>query len=154
MLSSNGKLNEVQLLRLRETFHALPLFHLRTQNFTHARTHVKITRHWKSTLGQLKLLTQYSSFKFTVMEKGEKSGKTLDCEQSLFFFRFSKGSARARECWAAKPRDARNEGGSPRREKRVSFFMPLPSCALSHARGHLRVSGVLLDGPSKETDCS
>ena len=33
----------------------------------------------------------------------------LDCEQSLFFFRFSKGSARAR---AAKPRDARNEGGS------------------------------------------
>ena len=31
---------------------------------------------------------------------------------SLFFFRFSKGCARPRECWAAKPRDARNEGGS------------------------------------------
>ena len=38
-------------------------------------------------------------------------GSTLcgDCEQSLFFFRFSKGSARARERWAAKW-DARNEG--------------------------------------------
>ena len=95
VLSLNEQSSEVQLLCLRETFHALPLFHLRTQNFTHARTHVKITRHWKSTLSQLKLLTQYSSFKFTVMEKGKKSGKTLDCEQSLFFFRFSKGSARA-----------------------------------------------------------
>ena len=33
---------------------------------------------------------------------------TLDCDQSLFFFRFSKGSARTRECW--KPQDARKEG--------------------------------------------
>ena len=38
----------------------------------------------------------------------------LDCEQSLFFFRFSESKARARE--------------------------PLPSRAISHARGHLRVS--------------
>ena len=37
----------------------------------------------------------------------------LDCEQSLFFFRFSESSARARE---------------------------LPSCAFSQVRGHLRVS--------------
>ena len=35
--------------------------------------------------------------------------RDIDCEQSLFFFRFSKGSARARERWAAKPRDARRE---------------------------------------------
>ena len=40
---------------------------------------------------------------------------TVDREQSLFFFIFSEGSARARECRAAKPRDARNEGGSPRK---------------------------------------
>ena len=33
----------------------------------------------------------------------------LDCEQSLFFFRFSKGSARAQERLAAKLGDARNE---------------------------------------------
>ena len=32
--------------------------------------------------------------------------------------------------------------------------MPLPSRALGHARGHLRVSGVLLDGPRKKRDCS
>jgi len=32
---------------------------------------------------------------------------SIDCEQPLFFFRFSKGSARARERWAAKPQDAR-----------------------------------------------
>ena len=49
----------------------------------------------------------------------------LDCELSLFFFRFSKGSARAREHWAAKPRDARNEGGSPRRKK--SRLLSCPS---------------------------
>ena len=43
----------------------------------------------------------------------------IDCEQSLLSFRFGKGSARARERWAAKlrdarreTRDARNEGGS------------------------------------------
>ena len=42
----------------------------------------------------------------------------LDCEQSLFFFIFSKGSARARERCATKPRNTRNEGGSPRRKKR------------------------------------
>ena len=35
-------------------------------------------------------------------------------------------------------RDARNEG------------VPLPSRALSHARGHLPVLRVLLDGPSKK----
>ena len=46
------------------------------------------------------------------------AGPEVECEQSLIFFRFSKGSARARERWAAKPRDARNEGGSLRRKKR------------------------------------
>ena len=35
--------------------------------------------------------------------------------------------------------DARNEGD-----------VPLPSRAFSHARGRLRVSGVLLDGPRKK----
>ena len=39
-----------------------------------------------------------------------------------------------------------------RREKRGR--QPLPSRAFSHARDHLRVSGVLLDGPSKKRDCS
>ena len=62
----------------------------------------------------------------------------LDCEQSLFFFRFSKRNARVRERWTAKSRDARNEGA------------PFPSCAFSHARGHLRVSGVLLDRTKKK----
>ena len=37
----------------------------------------------------------------------------LDCEKSLFFFRFSEGSACTRECLVAKPRDARNEGAPP-----------------------------------------
>ena len=40
----------------------------------------------------------------------------VDCEQSLFFFTFIKKSARLRERRAAKPRDAKNEGGSPRRK--------------------------------------
>ena len=47
----------------------------------------------------------------------------LDCEQSLFFSSrsfssvFFSSATRARERQAAKPRDARNEGGSPRRER-------------------------------------
>ena len=48
-------------------------------------------------------------------------GFQQDCEQSLFFFRFSKGIEWTRTR-AAKPRDAPNEG------------------AISLARGHLRVS--------------
>ena len=41
----------------------------------------------------------------------------LDCEQSLFFFIFSEGSAPARERQAAKTRDARNEGPLPEKKK-------------------------------------
>ena len=44
------------------------------------------------------------------VSRGWKFTRYLDCERSVFFFRFSKRSARARERWAAKPRDARNEG--------------------------------------------
>ena len=54
-----------------------------------------------------------------------------------------------RECGAAKPRDARNEEGSRRR-----IVVPLPSRVFSHARGHLRVSDVLLDGPIEKRDSS
>ena len=50
MLSLNEKLSEVRLLRLRVTFHASPLFIC--GNKFYARTHVKITRHWKSTLSE------------------------------------------------------------------------------------------------------
>ena len=63
--------------------------------------------------------------------------KTLDCEQSLFFFRFSESNARARE---RRSRETRETRAAAREEKRVSFFVPLPSRAISHARGHLRVS--------------
>ena len=44
VLSSNVKLSEVQLLSLRETFHALPLFFGERKFYT--RTHVNITREW------------------------------------------------------------------------------------------------------------
>ena len=52
-------------------------------------------------------------------------------------------------------RATRNEGGSPRRKKSgLSFVVPLPSRAFSHARGHLRVSGVFPDRQTKKRDCS
>ena len=47
----------------------------------------------------------------------------LDCEQPLFFFRFSEGSARERQRRAVKPREARNKGGSRRRKKRVPLVV-------------------------------
>ena len=43
--------------------------------------------------------------------KCEAKARVIDCEQSLFFFRFSKGSARARA--SVKRRRRENEGGSP-----------------------------------------
>ena len=73
-------------------------------------------------------------FKFWLRPVSEYSKSALDCEQPLFFFRFSKGSTRARECWAAKPRDARNEGGSPRRKKRDSLLSCLSRLAPSVTR--------------------
>ena len=69
-------------------------------------------------------------------------GKSTDCEQSVFFFRFSKGSARARERALS--------GEAARSEKR--WRVRLPSRAFSHARGHLRVWGALLNGPRKKRD--
>ena len=58
----------------------------------------------------------------------------LDCEQSLFFLRFSEGSARSREC-----RAARNEVGIPRRKK-VSLFSCLFRLAPSVKRVVICVS--------------
>ena len=52
----------------------------------------------------------------------------IDCEQSLFFFRFSESNARARS------------GEAARRAKRV---------AISHARGHLPVSRFARQNPGK-----
>ena len=66
----------------------------------------------------LECLLTFDSGQQVIFILKEYSRLKIDCEKSLFFFRFSKGSARPRECWAAKPRDARNEGGSPRRKKR------------------------------------
>ena len=51
--------------------------------------------------------------------------KGVDCEQSLVFFIFSERSVRARERRAAKPRDARNEGGS--RESKKSRLAVSPN---------------------------
>ena len=50
MFRLNVKLSEVLLLRLRVTFHTLPLFKFANVNFTH----VKIKRQWRSTLKVLK----------------------------------------------------------------------------------------------------
>ena len=47
----------------------------------------------------------------------------LNCEQPLFFFRFSEGSARERQRRVVKPREARNKGGSRRRKKRVPLVV-------------------------------
>ena len=47
-------------------------------------------------------------------------------------------ATRVRERRAAKPRDSRNEGGSPRRKKDTLFFRAFPSRAFSHARVYSR----------------
>ena len=62
---------------------------------------------------------------------------------------------RARASVERQSRETRKRrAGSPRRKKRdLSFVAPLPSRAFSHARDHLRVSGVLLDGLRNKRDC-
>ena len=66
-------------------------------------------------------MTDFYRLIYTILLIKKKEAKKLDCEQSLFFFRFSKGSARARARHAKRGR-------------------PLPSRAISYARGHFRVS--------------
>ena len=63
----------------------------------------------------------------------EQTASSLSFSSDLV--RGVRASASERERRAAKPREARNEG-------------------LSHARGHLRISHVSLDGPRKKRDCS
>ena len=74
----------------------------------------------------------------------------VDCEQSLFFFRFYVKEVRTRECRAAARRETREEKG----DNSFSFYVPLSSRAFSHALGRLRVSHVLFDAPRKKRDCS
>ena len=53
------------------------------------------------------------------------------------------------ECTLA--RAAKKRGRQPEKKKEwLSFFVPLLSRAFNHARGHLRVPRVLLDGPRKK----
>ena len=63
----------------------------------------------------------------------------VDCEQSLFFFRFSESSARARERRSREKCETRRADREEKKKESL-FFVPLPSRAFSHARGHLRVS--------------
>ena len=87
--------------------------------------------------------------------QGFKSSAEIDCEQSLFFFRISEGSARERERRAAKPRDVRNEGGSPRRKKRVSLFSCLSNLAPLVTRVVICVSRTFCSTDQrKKRDCS
>ena len=73
-------------------------------------------------------------------------------EQSVFFFRFIEGSARARASVGRRSRETRKTRAAARegKESSVSFSMPLPSRAFSLARVYLRVSRVLLDAARKK----
>ena len=68
----------------------------------------------------------------------------LDCEQSLFFRRFSESNARARE---RRRREAREARAAAREEKRASCLSRLAS---SGKRVAICVSRVLLDGLQKQ----
>ena len=66
--------------------------------------------------------------------KVEVSAACPRLREVSLFFRFSASNARARERRGCETRETR---AVAREEK---FFVPLPSRAISHARGHLRVS--------------
>ena len=77
--------------------------------------------------------------RFWFLERRDNENQQfLDCMQSLFFLQLA---TCLRERRASKPRDARNEGGSPRRKESLSqglFFVPFPSPVFSLARVHSR----------------
>ena len=62
--------------------------------------------------------------------------------------------ARARALSGEAARREKRGQQPEKKKERLSFVVPLLSRAFSHARGHLRVAGVLLDGPGKKIDCS
>ena len=74
-------------------------------------------------------------------------GQEIDSEQSLFFFRFSESSARARE---RRSRETRETRAGAREEKRDSLFSCLSRLAPSVTRVAICVSRVLLDGLQKK----
>ena len=85
--------------------------------------------HQRPQISSTNLLLAYEQTVIRCTEKNDQdpyptnfvSDKVI--KQSLFFFRFSEGSAHARERRAAKPRDARSEGGSRRTsDKRETAF--------------------------------
>ena len=92
------------------------------------------------------IFSNFPSLFLSFRTKGPYERTTgLDREQSLFFFRFCDRRARARERRVARGRQLEKAilsgfGSS------LSFSVPLPSRAFSHARGHSCVSGVSLEG--------
>ena len=60
----------------------------------------------------------------------------------------------ARASVGRRSRETRETRAAAREEKIISFVVPFLSHAFSHARGHLRVSDVLLDRPRKKRGCS
>ena len=74
----------------------------------------------------------------------------VDCEQSLFFFRFSESSARARE---RRSRETCETRRADREEKKKSLsFSCLSRLAPSVTRVAICVSRVLVDGLQKKRD--
>ena len=71
----------------------------------------------------------------------ERKGHAIDCEESLFFLRFSEVSTRAR---------AQAVNGEAARLEVRGYT----SGASSHARGHFRVSRLTFDELRKKRDCS
>ena len=93
---------------------------------------------------------QLQNFELYIYNKTLEDWSLVDCEQPLFFFRFSKRSARAR-AFSGEAARSEKRGRQPGKKKQsISFVVPLPSRAFSHARGHFYVSGVLVDGPRKK----
>ena len=70
------------------------------------------------------------------------------CAQSLFFFRFSKRSARARKSRAAKRRDAKT--GAATREDLSVFCLSRLAPSVTHVVNCVSRAYVLLDGPKKK----
>jgi len=87
------------------------------------------------------IFLQRAAHKLAIFSMSETRAEKVDCEQSIFSSDLVRGVT-ARASVERRSRETRETRAAAR----------LPSRAFSQARGHLLVSGVLLDGPRKKRD--
>ena len=121
------------------------------QNLSKKKYKNKMSRAWKQQ--QQYLFWRKCDGQFR--KKSETTRQKIDCEQSLFFVRFCKGSGHARERRSRETRETRAAAREEKKKNRLTVEDHSPwLCGWSvFFRGHLRVSRFARRTTEKKRDC-